>query len=256
VDKFTSLVISLSLDTLQSLVQIWFFGRELLGISRGLTAAAAAGAALNTALMLPGAPRLAELYAEERRTCGAFLYSLTRIRENAESIAFYGGQRDETLDAARKLDARQLAEWRRFAHRDVVETVRNTFVRIICALPMLGSFGARPSAPSGPRVEGGHGHGHGHGGGPVSGAEAVSAASRASEAFEEVLMNTSVVANNISDVTRLAAVSRQLHAYLEKSEQARSPTPGASRVTVLRRPPADAPAPGGVRACICVCAHL
>lgn len=35
------------------------------------------------------------LYAAERVSDGTFTYLLTRMRENAESILFYGGQKQE-----------------------------------------------------------------------------------------------------------------------------------------------------------------
>ena len=73
------------------------FGALLARISPMLSRSAVLAAAMGTFSSVWLGRQLPRLYAAERYADGEFVYALTRVRENAESIAFYKGQSKDPL---------------------------------------------------------------------------------------------------------------------------------------------------------------
>merc|ERR1719204_3077242 len=89
VGVFVQLSTSLSLEAMQAAIHLYFYTGVLREVSASLSGAAAALAVLGTGWTRCLGRALPGLYAAERHADGEFTYTLTRARENAESIAFY-----------------------------------------------------------------------------------------------------------------------------------------------------------------------
>eukprot|EP01065_Artemidia_motanka_P007205 TRINITY_DN1355_c0_g1_i1.p1 TRINITY_DN1355_c0_g1~~TRINITY_DN1355_c0_g1_i1.p1 ORF type:complete len:627 (+),score=131.40 TRINITY_DN1355_c0_g1_i1:74-1882(+) len=244
VSKFVSLSTSLFLDAVQGIIHLFTFWRELYSIMPLLAWSAAGGAALTTAVVLRAGRGLDEMYQDERRKAGAFSYALTRLRENAESVAFYGGQKQEAEDAVARLHAREGAEWDRLALRDTAETVGDAIRRIFSALPaavLVGGGLASRGSHGGDSHDHGHSHDHSHShnhshGHSHSHGSSHGLLSRASEAFDEILLHLAIVADNIGQFSRLAGVARELRIHHDNIVALES-EPSGEVISLLPPPP-------------------
>lgn len=189
VGKFCSLVTMLGLDTLQSAIDLFFYSQLLGTMSPFLARAVVVMAALGTVISFRLGRSLPNFYAAERVADGHFTYLLTRMRENAESIVFYGGQHREEDAATDALELRQSTEWRRLALKDVVQLASENYKKCVTLLPTV--ILARATI------------------GKVSAA----LLAQANEAFEVVLRSLSVLADNCNDFSRLSAVAGELYGY-------------------------------------------
>lgn len=259
VGVFVQLATSLSLESLQALIHLYFFAGVLRDISPILSRSAMFAAFVGTLATRFLGRRLPMLYAAERNADGDFVYGLTRMRENAESIAFYGGQRVEELRMKDKLDRRLGSEWARMARRDLVQWFSQTYRQVVGLLPAYVLAGRAASSFSADHGGGGHAHGHGHGhahGG--GGSTDLGAVTQAREAFDEVLHHLLILAENTSDFSRLATVALELNAYDCRSRYVVAQlkdTGTASRISL--RPTAAAAdeaaaAPGTVQPWLCI----
>eukprot|EP00928_Gymnodinium_smaydae_P072309 TRINITY_DN55689_c0_g1_i1.p1 TRINITY_DN55689_c0_g1~~TRINITY_DN55689_c0_g1_i1.p1 ORF type:complete len:596 (+),score=128.53 TRINITY_DN55689_c0_g1_i1:37-1824(+) len=214
VGKFVQLALNLSLDTLQSGINLYFNAALLHTLSPLLSRTAQVGALLGTLLSSYLGRGLPALYDAERAADGNFTYVLTRMRENAESIAFYGGQQREIAFAKQALGERQSTEWLRFARKDVVQLVGEQY---------RSSLGLLPAILLAREADGGRAQ--------------ASVLQQAGEAFDVVFRSLSVIADNCSDFSRLLAVGECLDAYRKEQESvlldARAPAGKDTGVCVL-----------------------
>ncbi|CAJ1386221.1 unnamed protein product [Effrenium voratum] len=195
VGKFTSLATILALDGFQALVDLYFYSRLLWTLSPVLSRLAVFAATFGTLLTQWLGRELPALYSAERAADGMFIYVLTRMRENAESILFFGGEGREVQRAEGALQERQASEWKRLAAKDVVQLVQDQYRQALSLSPSLVLV-------------------------QVAGvAQDAALLNQANEAFDAVVRALLLVADNCSDFSRLSAVALELHSYhLEQLE--------------------------------------
>ena len=189
VGKFTSLATTLWLDGFQAFVDLYFYSNLLRTLSPALSKLAVF-AAFGGTLMTSWLGRdLPALYSAERASDGAFTYLLTRMRENAESILFYGGQKQEVQLAEKSLKLRSDSEWNRLAAKDVVQLVQDQYRQVLGLGPSLIMV-------------------------QIAGlAQDAALLTQANEAFDAVLRALLLFADNCSDFSRLTAVAMELFTY-------------------------------------------
>jgi len=207
------LATSLGLDTLQAGIHLYYNAGLLRGISTQLSNLVLIAAATGTLITCRFGAPLRALYKAEREADANFRYSLTRMRENAESIAFYQGEDQEVLAVSERLGRKQATEWDRFALKDVVQAVSQAYRQVVGLLPaflLAGAAEASTGLEAGGGTGGqghadsGHGHGHGHGprgggGEGGGGGTNVGLLNQARESFEEVLYHLLLLAENVSN---------------------------------------------------------
>jgi len=175
---------------------------------------------------------LHQKYLAERQAVGTYRYLLTRIRENAESIIFYGGE-DRELRAAKTFrDVKDKRVTSRKLYRDIVGALSASFRKVAGLMPFVMftstaladtcddvSHTPHLAESHGHSHSHGHGHGHGHGHSHGHGVSASVASSRsavvasflqATEAFDEILFHLMLLAENLNDVSRITTVADQV----------------------------------------------
>ena len=196
VGKFTSLATMLWLDGFQAAVDLYFYSSLLRTLSPKLSKLAVLAALGGTLITSWLGRDLATLYSAERVSDGMFTYLLTRMRENAESILFYGGQKQEVQNAENSLALRSRTEWNRLAAKDVVQLVQDQYRQVLSLGPALvmvqAGTGKAPDA---------------------------ALLNQANEAFDAVVRALLLFADNCSDFSRLTAVAQELFQYHEEQNQ-------------------------------------
>jgi len=236
VGKFVQLCTALSLDMMEAVIHISMYGSLLAEISPTLSRCAVVAAVAGTLSSSWLGKSLPSLYSAERYADGEFVYSLTRARENAESIAFYSGQ-DQEADAMKaKLTRRLTTEWVRLGQRDLVQWFSSVYRQVLGLTPAYVLAGrlsgaAASSMSAGPDSRAAvapHPLPRGHppltGGRGSPGQSAVKTdvglVSQAREAFDEVLAHLLTLADNMSDLSRLAAVAVELQGFKQRAAEA------------------------------------
>ncbi|CAJ1368079.1 unnamed protein product [Effrenium voratum] len=102
---FTKVTLDFLLDVLDSILNLISFSAILWSTSQSLTGALAIYAIVGTYIAIALGGRLVGLNYKQLRLQADFRYSLVHIRDNAEAIAFYGGERREQREVTGKLDA-------------------------------------------------------------------------------------------------------------------------------------------------------
>lgn len=99
---FTTMLVSYALVFVNSCVTLFAFLGVLWTIRGQLVSALFIYAVCGTALSILIGKRLVGLHYEQYRKEANFRYSLVRVRDNAESIAFYNGEKRERSDILRR----------------------------------------------------------------------------------------------------------------------------------------------------------
>ena len=95
IKSFTSVTLDFLLDILDSFLTILSFSAILYTISKPLTWGLLAYAVIGTAIAILVGQRLISINYEQLRLEANFRYGMVRVRDNAESIAFYRGEQLE-----------------------------------------------------------------------------------------------------------------------------------------------------------------
>lgn len=103
VDYFTSETLSFLLDILGGILDLFSFVAILVNTSGSLTASLVVYATLGTVIALVVGQRLVEINYEQLHREADLRYSLIRIRDNAEAIAFYSGEHLESVSVRDRL---------------------------------------------------------------------------------------------------------------------------------------------------------
>jgi putative ATP-binding cassette transporter len=101
--NFTGTSLSVTVGILEALLTFFSFILVLWGISRYLTLALLVYATAGTALIVFISRKLVQLNFQQLKLEADFRYGLVHIRDNAESIAFYKGEQQESQEAERRL---------------------------------------------------------------------------------------------------------------------------------------------------------
>jgi len=99
---FTTMVVNFALIFVNSCVTLFAFVGVLWTISGQLVSALFLYSIIGTTLSILIGKRLVGLHYEQYRKEANFRYSLIRVRDNAESIAFYHGEKREQSDILRR----------------------------------------------------------------------------------------------------------------------------------------------------------
>ena len=103
IDGFVKGALSLFLSLLDSVITLCAFITILYGISKLLVAIAIGWAVIFTLITIWVGKRLVKLNFDQSRKEADFRYNLIHVRKNAESIAFYGGEKQESSRVRNRL---------------------------------------------------------------------------------------------------------------------------------------------------------
>ena len=190
INTFTGRSTHFLLIFLGSLMQLVAFSAVLWSISQALVGFLAVYALAGTflALYLFGRPLIRLNFWQLRREAD-FRFGLVRVRENAESIAFYGGEEQER----QHLETRFAAVFRNFARLIRKQRTLNLFQRAFSQLTLVV-----PSLILADRV--------------LSGELEVGRAVQAGAAFAAVLAAVSLIVDNFESLSRFVAGIDRLNA--------------------------------------------
>ena len=227
INTFTGKSIHFLLIFLGSLMQLVAFSAVLWSISHVLVAFLAVYAVVGTflALYVFGAPLIRLNFLQIRREAD-FRFNLMRLRENAESIAFYRGEAQERSQIDGRLGA-VLANYARLIKK---QRSLNMFQRAFSQLTLVV-----PSIILANAV--------------LSGDLEVGRAVQAAGAFAAVLGAVSLIVDNFESRSRFVAGIDRLHALSQAvikappATAAAVPPPPVARRARPTVPPAPAPAP-------------
>ncbi|CAE7224505.1 unnamed protein product [Symbiodinium microadriaticum] len=208
VDYFTKVTLDFLLDILDSVLNLVSFSAILWTTSQTLTGALAVYALVGTSLAVYLGGRLVGLNYEQLRLQADFRYSLVHVRDNAEAIAFYGGEKREEGEVKAKLGATlsnydQLIIW---------ETGLSAYQQAFFYLARLVPYFVL-------------------GGLYFSGQVDFGTLGQAQFAFSMVLSSVTIIVSRIQDISRFSAGISRLGAFLEALTK--PPDAKAARISTL-----------------------
>jgi len=192
IQSFTSVTLDFLLDILDSILTLLSFTAILYSISKSLTLGLVAYAVLGTTIAVVVGTRLISINYNQLRLEANFRYGLVRVRDNAESIAFYRGEGVEQhqiierlMGAIRNFDL--LIIWQSII--SLFQLGYNYFTRLIPYLIIAPLY--------------------------LAGQLDFGAIAQASVAFGQVLSALSLVTNQIQGITEFAASINRLGEFYE-----------------------------------------
>ncbi|CAE7470274.1 unnamed protein product [Symbiodinium sp. CCMP2456] len=208
VDYFTKVTLDFLLDILDSVLNLVSFSAILWTTSQTLTGALAVYALVGTSLAVYLGGRLVGLNYEQLRLQADFRYSLVHVRDNAEAIAFYGGEKREEGEVKAKLGATlsnydQLIIW---------ETGLSAYQQAFFYLARLVPYFVL-------------------GGLYFSGQVDFGTLGQAQFAFSMVLSSVTIIVSRIQDISRFSAGISRLGAFWEALTK--PPDAKAARISTL-----------------------
>lgn len=183
INTFTGRSIHFLLIFLGSVMQLVAFSAVLWSISKTLVAFLAVYATVGTVLALGvfGAPLIGLNFWQLRREAD-FRFGLMRVRENAESIAFYRGELQERSRIERLFDAAYQNYWKLIRKQRTLNLFQRGFTQLTVVVPSI--ILAQPV---------------------LSGEMEVGRAVQAGGAFVAVLSAVSVIVENFESLSRFVA---------------------------------------------------
>eukprot|EP00439_Symbiodinium_sp_Y106_P032391 s4928_g3.t2 len=208
VDYFTKVTLDFLLDILDSVLNLVSFSAILWTTSQTLTGALAVYALVGTSLAVYLGGRLVGLNCEQLRLQADFRYSLVHVRDNAEAIAFYGGEKREEGEVKAKLGSTlsnydQLIIW---------ETGLSAYQQAFFYLARLVPYFVL-------------------GGLYFSGQVDFGTLGQAQFAFSMVLSSVTIIVSRIQDISRFSAGISRLGAFWEALTK--PPDAKAARISTL-----------------------
>ena len=193
--SFTTTSLSVSVEIVAALLTFLSFIVVLWTISSKLALWLLLYSVAGTALIVFASRKLVRLNYDQLRLEADFRYGLVHIRDNAESIAFYGGEEQESREADRRLDGAirnydRLIVWQ--AMISVIQRSYDYFSRFLPWLVIAPIYFAK-------EVDFG-----------VFG--------QASIAFSQVLFSVSYIVNNIDQLAAFSASISRLEGFQGKVE--------------------------------------
>ncbi len=192
IKSFTTVTLDFLLDILDSILTLFSFTAILYSISRTLTWGLLGYAVFGTTVAIVVGSRLISINYEQLRLEANFRYNMVRVRDNAESIAFYRGERleqrqviDRLMDAVRNFDL--LIIWQSIIV--LFQLGYNYFTRLIPYFVIAPLY--------------------------FAGEADFGAIGQASFAFAQVLSALSLVTNQIQNIAEFAASINRLGEFYE-----------------------------------------
>ncbi len=192
IKSFTSVTLDFLLDILDSILTLFSFSAILYGISKTLTWGLLGYAIFGTTIAVVVGTRLISINYEQLRLEANFRYNMVRVRDNAESIAFYRGEGleqgqviDRLMDAVRNFDL--LIIWQSIIV--LFQLGYNYFTRLIPYLIIAPLY--------------------------FVGEADFGSIGQASFAFSMVLSALSLITNQIQNITQFAASIKRLGEFYE-----------------------------------------
>ncbi|MCU0528697.1 MAG: ABC transporter ATP-binding protein/permease [Cyanobium sp. Prado107] len=194
--SFTNTSLSVTVEVLSALLTFFSFIIVLWSISDRLALLLLAYSVGGTALIVFASRKLVKLNYQQLKLEADFRYGLVHIRDNAESIAFYRGEQQESREAVRRLDGaiqnyNRLIIWE--ALISVIQRSYDYFSRFLPWLVIAPIYFAR-------EVDFG-----------VFG--------QASIAFSQVLFSVSYIVNNIDRLAAFSAAISRLEGFQGKVDE-------------------------------------
>ncbi|MDJ0598688.1 MAG: ABC transporter ATP-binding protein/permease [Crocosphaera sp.] len=192
IKSFTTVTLDFLLDILDSILTLLSFSAILYTISKELTWGLLIYAIFGTAVALGVGSRLVSINYNQLRLEANFRYSMVRVRDNAESIAFYGGESlerkqvvERLIEAIKNFDL--LIIWQSII--TLFQLGYNYFTRLIPYLIIAPLY--------------------------LQGELDFGAIAQASVAFSQVLSALSLITNQIQGITEFAASINRLGEFYE-----------------------------------------
>ncbi len=209
VNDFTALSLNFLLILFQSVFTFVSFFAVLLSISHALTWIMLAYAVAGSAIVFLFGRRLVSLNFQQQRREADFRYGMVRVRDNTESIAFYGGEAAEAGQARNLLLAavrnyNVLIGWQR--NLGMFTTGYNYFVGIVPFLVVAPLY--------------------------FAGKIPFGTVTQAGQVFAQILAAASVIVNSFSDLTAFAATVDRLSNFHEALSETAVPEEGERIRTV------------------------
>lgn len=198
VRSFTSVSLSFSITLLKSAVDLASFSTILLSIYPQLFGAIILYAGFGTACTVAIGKQLVGINFEQLQREADFRFSLMRMRENAESIAFYGGEDLEMREIKRRLDRSVTNFWSLIRAQRNLEffTVAYSYmVQIIPGLVISPLFFAG-------KIE-------------------LGVVSQSYGAFNHILGDLSIIVNQFEGISSFSAGIDRLGTFVDKMEESR-----------------------------------
>ncbi len=213
--SFTGTSLSVTVEILAALLTFFSFIIVLWSISATLALWLLAYSVGGTAVIIFASRKLVNLNYQQLKLEADFRYGLVHIRDNAESIAFYGGEQQESREAERRLGGairnyNRLIIWE--ALISVIQRSYDYFSRFLPWLVIAPIYFAK-------QVDFG-----------VFG--------QASIAFSQVLFSVSYIVNNIDRLAAFSASISRLEGFQGKVESI-SREVGAAEAEALEQPRRD-----------------
>ncbi|MEM0978699.1 MAG: ABC transporter ATP-binding protein/permease [Cyanobacteria bacterium P01_H01_bin.58] len=193
IKSFTEVTLSFLLDVLDSFITLFSFALILYNISKLLTVALIIYVTAGTLIAAISGRKLIKINYDQLRLEADFRYGMVHVRDNAESIAFYQGERLERQQVTARL----------------MDAIRN-FNLLIIWQSLIGLFQngysyftfVIPSVVIAPLY--------------FAGETDFGAFSQATIAFTQVLRALSIVANRIDEIAAFAASINRLGIFYER----------------------------------------
>jgi vitamin B12/bleomycin/antimicrobial peptide transport system ATP-binding/permease protein len=193
--SFTGTSLAVAVEVIAALLTFVSFIFVLLTISSKLATWLLVYSALGTVVIVFASRKLVELNYQQLKLEANFRYGLVHIRDNAESIAFYRGERQEEKEAGRRLGGAIQNYNRLIIWEAVITVIQRSYEYFSRFLPWLVIA-------------------------PIYFAKQVDFGvfSQASIAFSQVLFSVSYIVNNIDRLAAFSASISRLEGFQSKVE--------------------------------------
>jgi putative ATP-binding cassette transporter len=194
--SFTTTSLSVTVEILSALLTFFSFIIVLWSISSTLALWLLIYSVVGTAVIVFASRKLVALNYQQLKLEADFRYGLVHIRDNAESIAFYRGEQQESREAERRLDGAITNYNRLIIWEALISVIQRSYDYFSRFLPWLVIA-------------------------PIYFAKAVDFGvfGQASIAFSQVLFSVSYIVNNIDRLAAFSAAISRLEGFQGKVEE-------------------------------------
>lgn len=200
IDYFTSETLTFLLDVLGGILDLFSFVTILWSISKPLMGSLVIYASAGTCVALAAGQRLVTLNYEKLRKEADLRYSLVRVRDNAEAIAFYGGERLEGAAVRERLAAvmhyyDRLVRWTTFI--TMYQKLFDYLARVVPYMVIGGLY--------------------------FAGEVDFGTMGQGAFAFDMVLSSVTLIVTNIKEISRFSAGVSRLGAFYDELKKQEPP---------------------------------